>query len=343
MENKKAGNIHVRFASIDDNEKLLKIERESAQEGSIWLVAFREDFFGRLKYFEEGFIMIAENAYDIIGCIGVGIDNLIVNGEIKKGIYLFGLRTNPQYRLKVARWLKSIIQELQNLLGPTDFDFGYASVKADNTASKKILEHMGFSTTATLDFYACPVRKTSQEKSVFVEREVDLETILDLYKPLEKDHDLLLQGTKAFEVMVTERRLRLFKTEGAYALVLDTSGEQDFGITRLSKGLRAFQLLAQGTLSPLVRIPKMNERLRSWDVLLFGWEDIRSARKIVRKIHRCAWQEGITLINFSRDRSLGSMKGAVGPLSFRIPFEIMIYEKNSINRGSRPIIRTPTI
>lgn len=143
--------------------------------------------------------------------------------------------------------------------------------------------------------------------------------------------------------MVTERRLRLFKTEGAYALVLDTSGEQDFGITRLSKGLRAFQLLAQGTLSPLVRIPKMNERLRSWDVLLFGWEDIRSARKIVRKIHRCAWEEGITLINFSRDRSLGSMKGAVGPLSFRIPFEIMIYEKNSINRGSRPIIRTPTI
>ena len=343
MENKKAGNIHVRFASIDDNEKLLKIERESAQEGSIWLVAFREDFFGRLKYFEEGFIMIAENAYDIIGCIGVGIDNLIVNGEIKKAIYLFGLRTNPQYRLKVARWLKSIIQELQNLLGPTDFDFGYASVKADNTASKKILEHMGFSTTATLDFYACPVRKTSQEKSVFVEREVDLETILDLYKPLEKDHDLLLQGTKAFEVMVTERRLRLFKTEGAYALVLDTSGEQDFGITRLSKGLRAFQLLAQGTISPLVRIPKMNERLRSWDVLLFGWEDIRSARKIVRKIHRCAWEEGITLINFSRDRSLGSMKGAVGPLSFRIPFEIMIYEKNSINRGSRPIIRTPTI
>ncbi len=343
MENKKAGNIHVRFATIDDNEKLLKIERESAQEGNIWLVAFREDFFGRLKYFKEGFIMIAEDAYDIIGCIGVGIDSLIVDGEKKKGIYLFGLRTNPKYRLKVARWLKSIIQELQDLLGPTDFDFGYASVKADNAASKKILEHMGFSTTATLDFYACPVRKTPQEKSVFVESEVNLETILDLYKPLEKDHDFLLQGTNAFESMIADCRLRLFKTEGASALVLDTSGEQDFGITRLPKGLRTFQLLAQGTLSSLVRIPRMNERLRSWDVLLFDWNDTQSARRTVRKIHRCAWEEGITLINFSRDRNLGSMKGVVGPLSFRIPFEIMIYEKNSINRGSRPMIRIPTI
>ncbi|MDD3461531.1 MAG: GNAT family N-acetyltransferase, partial [Mesotoga sp.] len=75
----------------------------------------------------------------------------------------------------------------------------------------------------------------------------------------------------------------------------------------------------------------------------FDWDDIRSARRTVRKIHRCAWEEGITLINFSRDRSLGSMKDALGLLSFRIPFEIMIYEKNGINRGSRPIIRTPTI
>jgi len=166
---------------------------------------------------------------------------------------------------------------------------------------------------------------------------------LDLYKPLEKDHDFLLQGTNAFESMIADCRLRLFKTKGASALVLDTSGEQDFGITRLPKGLRTFQLLAQGTLSSLVRIPRMNERLRSWDVLLFDWNDTQSARRTVRKIHRCAWEEGITLINFSRDRNLGSMKGVVGPLSFRIPFEIMIYEKNSINRGSRPMIRIPTI
>ena len=185
MENKKAGNIHVRFASIDDNEKLLKIERESAQEGSIWLVAFREDFFGRLKYFEEGFIMIAENAYDIIGCIGVGIDNLIVNGEIKKGIYLFGLRTNLQYRLKVARWLKSIIQELQNLLGPTDFDFDMPRLRP-TTPPRRRFSSTWVSPLRRL-WTSTPARLGRPPGEVgFVERRSTWKRFLDLYKPLEK-------------------------------------------------------------------------------------------------------------------------------------------------------------
>jgi len=343
MGSTKAGKLSVRFATAGDNERLLQIERESAQEGSIWLVAFREDFFSRLKYFEKGFIMIAEEDADIIGCIGVGIDNLVVDGRIRNSIYLFGLRTNPKYRLKVARWLRSIIQELQNLLGPTDFDFGYALVKADNKASKKILLHMGFSRTATLDFYACPVKRSFSCKSVSIEREVDIDSVVELYSSLEQDHDFLPSGTKAFESMIAEKRLRLFKNDDAVALVLDTSGEQDFGITQLSKGLRVFQLFAQGTLSPFVRIPRMNARLRSWDVLFFRWQELKNARRIVRQIHRSAWEEGITLINFSRDSTLGSMRDAIGLLSFKIPFEVMIYEKNSIERGNRPVIRIPTI
>ncbi len=230
----------IRFATKEDNEKLLDIERRSAQEGKICVVGYKENFFDRLKYYSKGSILVAEEKGDIIGCIGIAFDEYLVDSVPRKAIYLFGLRTNPAYRMKIARWLKAIIQELENRYGESEFDFAYASVKADNTASKKILAHMGFSRLATLDFYACPVLHRIKNTGVCVERP-DMDRVLGLYSGMSSRFDLVPKHMRVFEPMIEEKRLKLFTGEGASALVFDTSGESDFGIAKLSPGLRAFQ------------------------------------------------------------------------------------------------------
>ena len=49
------------------------------------------------------------------------------------------------------------------------------------------------------------------------------------------------------------------------------------------------------------------------------------------------------LLNFARDSTLGSLKSAIGPLSFKIPFDIMIFEKKEIPRKGRPVIWVPAL
>mgnify|MGYP000851709320 CR=1 FL=1 len=333
----------IRFALPEDNDRLLKIERESAQEGNIWVVAYRENFFDRLKYFKDGFIMIAEEDGDIIGCIGVAFDDYYFNSRIMRGIYLFGLRTNPRYRMKIARWLKEVIGELERMLGPSDYGFAYAAVKADNIASIKILKHMGFEYLSTLNFYACPVLRKLGNRSIEIDNRPRLENVFQFYESLKGDLDLAPENMNLFRPMIEENRIKIFKSYGAQALVLDTSGEHDFGITRLSPGLRAFQIVGRGLLSPFVRIPKMNSKLRTWDVLMLEYEDLKEARKVVSSIHKEAYKDGVTLLNFAQDESLGSLKPVVGKLSFKIPFELMITEKERQDREKRPVLWLPTL
>lgn len=332
----------IRFATKEDNEKLLDIERRSAQEGKICVVGYKENFFDRLKYYSKGSILVAEEKGDIIGCIGIAFDEYLVDSVPRKAIYLFGLRTNPAYRMKIARWLKAIIQELENRYGESEFDFAYASVKADNTASKKILAHMGFSRFATLDFYACPVLHRIKNSGVCVERP-DMDRVLGLYSGMSSRFDLVPKHMRVFEPMIEEKRLKLFTGEGASALVFDTSGESDFGIAKLSPGLRFFQVIGKYLLSPLARVPGMKERLRIWDVLILDYRTPRAARRVVAEIHKEAWKEKVTLLNFARDSTLGSLKPAIGPLSFKIPFDIMIFEKKEIPRKGRPVIWVPAL
>ncbi|HNS67197.1 MAG TPA: GNAT family N-acetyltransferase, partial [Mesotoga infera] len=82
----------IRFATKEDNEKLLDIERRSAQEGKICVVGYKENFFDRLKYYSKGSILVAEEKGDIIGCIGIAFDEYLVDSVPRKAIYLFGLR-----------------------------------------------------------------------------------------------------------------------------------------------------------------------------------------------------------------------------------------------------------
>jgi RimJ/RimL family protein N-acetyltransferase len=327
--------LDIRFATKEDNEKLLDIERRSAQEGKICVVGYKENFFDRLKYYSKGSILVAEEKGDIIGCIGIAFDEYLVDSVPRKAIYLFGLRTNPAYRMKIARWLKAIIQELENRYGESEFDFAYASVKADNTASKKILAHMGFSRLATLDFYACPVLHRIKNTGVCVERP-DMDRVLGLYSGMSSRFDLVPKHVRVFEPMIEEKRLKLFTGEGASALVFDTSGESDFGIAKLSPGMRFFQVIGKYLLSPLARVYRNEGKAQIWDVLILDYRTPRAARRVSRRSTKKPGKEKVTLLNFARDSTLGSLKPAIGPLSFKIPFDIMIFEKKEIPKRAGP-------
>lgn len=331
------------MATSQDNDKLLEIERESAQEGKIWIVGYREDFFDRLEYFKDGFVILAEENGDVVGCIGIAFDNYLVDSHLKKGIYIFGLRTNPRYRGRVARWLKAVIQELERIFNEENIDFAYASVKSDNVAAMKILKHLGFSNTATLDFYACPVLKIPRDRTVEIDARPDISTLSELYSPLVEKFDFVPGELELFKPMIEKGKLKLFSCEGARALVYDTRGEHDFGIIKLSKGLGMFQILARALLSNLVRVPELNRRLTTWNVLLLEYDSLKAGRRVVRKIHNQAWREGVSLLNFARDSVCGSLKPLIGPLSFRVPFELMIFDRSPKEREKRPIIWVPTL
>lgn len=78
-------------------------------------------------------------------------------------------------------------------------------------------------------------------------------------------------------------------------------------------------------------------------MLILDYRTPRAARRVVAEIHKEAWKEKVTLLNFARDSTLGSLKPAIGPLSFKIPFDIMIFEKKEIPRKGRPVIWVPAL
>ncbi|AKI96854.1 GNAT family N-acetyltransferase [Kosmotoga pacifica] len=339
----------VRQAKPEDNEKLLEIERTSSQEGKIWFASDRKDFFEKMHYFRDGFLLVAEDekSGDIIGCAGAGYAEYWLEGRKQRGAYLFGLRTNPKYRLRVARWLKAVIEKMSDILENSDVDFGFGSVKVDNINSVKILKHMKFEPTRVLNIYTVPVVRRGQVKGVSVDERPDPWELQRLYDAKKDDYDLvpLDLAENFFPKLIAEGRIKLIKYKTATAIVWDITGEYDIRITKLPAGLRCFRNLADFLVKifPFIRIPKMNSPILSWNVIYMDYENAKHGKRLVKAIHNMAWKHGIMLLNFAEDNELTKVKNVLGFLKFTLPFQLALIDKDRNKKKLKPVLWPPRI
>jgi hypothetical protein len=339
----------IREARPEDNAKLLEIERTSAQEGNVWFTSNREDFFEKMRYFEDGFMLVAEDEKtgDIIGCAGAGFADYWLEGRKQRGVYLFGLRTNPKYRMKVARWLKALIEKMGDILENSEAEFGFGSVKADNIRSIKILRHMNLFASRTLNFYVQPVLRRGKVKGLEIDNDPEISELQEYYINSMEDHDLVPMDLDRnfFPRLKEQKRLKVYRYKSAWAAVWDITGEYDVAITRLSKSLRALQVSVRflATLVPFVRIPKLNEFIRSWHVIIFEYQDLKDAKKLVKAIHHDAWNNRIHLLNFAEDAEVDHIKKALGPFTIKLPFVLHTIDRKQSRKNFKPVIWPPRI
>ncbi|OAA31805.1 hypothetical protein AT15_02965 [Kosmotoga arenicorallina S304] len=339
----------VRQAQPQDNEKLLEIERTSSQEGSIWFASERKDFFEKMNHFEDGFMLVAEDeeSGDIIGCVGSGYADYWLEGRKQRGAYMYGLRTNPKYRMRVARWLKAVIQKMSDILENSDVEFGFGSVKADNINSVKILRHMKFEPARVLNFYTVPVVRKGNIKGINIDENPDPQVLQNYYDEKKNDYDLvpLDLGKNFFPKLIAEGKIKLAKYRTATAIIWDTLGEFDVKITRLPIGLRLFRDLAAlvTKLFPFVRIPALNEPIHSWNVIFLDYENSKDGKYLLKAIHKLAWKENVMLLNFAEDSELSKIRSILGTLKFTLPFKIALIDRARSKKTLKPIIWPPRI
>ncbi|WP_290668369.1 hypothetical protein [Kosmotoga sp.] len=339
----------VRQAKPEDNEKLLEIERTSSQEGSIWFASDRKDFFVKMNHFDDGFMLVAEDEKngDIIGCVGAGYADYWLEGRKQRGVYMFGLRTNPKYRMRLARWLKAVIQKMGDILENSDVEFGFGSVKVDNINSVKILKHMKFEPTRVLNIYAVPVMRKGKVNGISIDEEPDPQALQSYYNEKIDDHDLvpLDLGQNFFPKLIAEKKIKLIKHNTATAIVWDTLGEFDVKITKLPIALKLFRDFAAFItfLFPFIRIPRLNDPIHSWNVIFLDYKDRKDGKRLVKAIHNLAWKNNITLLNFGEDSELAKVKNVLGILKFTVPFRFALIDRARNKKTLRPVIWPPRI
>ena len=338
----------IRPAVPEDDKKLLQIEELASQEGKIWLASRRTSFFDKLNFFDDGLMLVAEDekSGEIIGCCGGGFYSYWLKKSVRKGVYLFSLRTNPNYRSKVPRWLKAFSLELDRRLAETDVDFVFGCVKADNTNAIKVMHHIGFKEVRTLNYYSVPVLR-KRAAGVTIEARPETEEINRLYLEKSETLDLIpVDMEKSFlNKLIAEGRLFIFKYKTATALVWDTSGEYDLIITRLSRGLGALRTASAWLtrILPVVRVPEINSPLKSWNVLVMDYKDPSHASKTLKAIHEFAWKKGVTLLNFAEDSESNELAKALGPFKFKVPFIIMCRNLKEVQNTIGPVIWPPRL
>ncbi|MFO7882108.1 MAG: GNAT family N-acetyltransferase [Kosmotogaceae bacterium] len=339
----------IREATFEDNEKLIEIEKKSAQEGKIWLTSFRKDFFHKLNYFDERFMLVAEdeNNGEIIGCVGAGFGDYWIEDKKQRGAFVLGLRTNPKYRMKVARWLKEVIKEMEKILKSSTADFAFGTVKSDNINSIKILKHMKLQKTRTLNFYVLPVTRPLGPKEIELEYKPTKDILNNYLEKRKKDFDLVPLDLDRcfFEKLRDKKRLIALKYKSAQALVWDTSGEYDIGITALPPGLMFLRntLDYVSKIAPLVRVPKLHKPIKTCFVIQFDYKEERDGWNMVRGIKRLAWQKGIDLINFAEDSELKKTRKVLGTLVFTIPFDVYMRDRADSKKELKPVHWPPRI
>ncbi len=325
----------IRDVKAEDNEKLLDIEKKSAQEGKIWFTSHRADFFEKSRFFREGFFLVAEDEKtgDLIGCAGAGYAYYSLKGERVKGVYLYGLRTNPKCRMKVARWLKAVIEKMTETLRSSDGVFAYGSVKKDNDRSAKISQHIGLFPERVFNIYAVPVIHKPRVKGTIIDYAPNIKEVDSIYQQAAEGGDLVpLDLAETFLPTVLEQgRIRIMRYGSARALVWDTSGQTDFSIARLNGGLKWLQILFKGISAsiPVIKVPSIGHPIKSWQVMELSYKTRKDGLKLVRAVHNAAWREKIHLLMFGEDSEDNLVRAILGTLAFSLPFQIVTIDRDN--------------
>lgn len=319
----------IRDATENDNLKMLDIQKNAAQVGEFEITLIKNDFRSKSNFFSDGFYLIAEdeNTSDIIGFLGVGIDHFKVKDKIYKGAYLYDLRTNPKYRGKVARWLKSIIEEAASRLSKMEIDFYFASVKTDNQPSIKLLKHFDSIPIYSYKSFSIPVFNKKISKETKIEKDFDITELENFYSERNNKIDFLPIDLKNnfLKIVKNENRLIRFSYKSAQIIGWDTKDIADIGITNMSKRHRILQktLYFASKLIPFVNAPLLNKNMKSFHIIKFEYKEENDFKLLLKSLTGYCYKNNFHLISLFIPENLPFNEKILGTLKFRIDFTIV--------------------
>ncbi len=318
----------IRDARESDNLKMLDIQRSAAQVGEIEITLLKSDFKSKSNFFSDGFFLVAEDekTSDIIGFMGVGIGQFKVKDKICKGAYFYDLRTNSKYRRRVARWLKTIIEEAASRLRKMGIDFYFASVKSDNRPSIKILKHFDLNPIYKYKTYAIPVFNKRISKDVKIEENFNIKKLEDFYSTKNKEIDFLPTDLKDnfLKILKKENRLVKFSYKSAEIYGWDTRDIADLGITKISTRLKILQkiLLITSKVVPFINAPILNKKMKNFHIIKMDYENEKDLKVLLKAISGYCYKNKYYLINFFFPENQNFNENLLGKLKFRVDFTL---------------------
>jgi hypothetical protein len=318
----------IREAKESDNLKMLEIQRNAAQVGEIEITLLKSDFKSKSNFFSDGFFLVAEDekTSDIIGFMGVGIGDFKVKGKKCKGAYFYDLRTNPKYRRRVARWLKTIIEEAANRLRKMGIDFYYASVKTDNRPSIKILKHFDLDPIYNYNTYSIPVFNKIKPKGSKIEHDFDISELEDFYSEKNTEIDFIPVDLKDnfLKIMKEEKRLVKFSYKSATAYAWDTTDIADIGITRISKRLKILQkmLFYTSKIVPYINAPILNKKMKTFHIMKFDYNDEKDFKRLLKTVRSYCYKNKYYLISIFVPENQHFKDKLLGKLKFKVDFTL---------------------
>ncbi|MGM0641939.1 MAG: N-acetyltransferase family protein [Thermotogota bacterium] len=327
----------IRDAKESDNLKMLDIQKSAAQVGEFEITLLKSDFKSKSNFFSDGFFLVAEDekTSDIIGFMGVGIGQFKVKGKSYKGAYFYDLRTNSKYRRRVARWLKTIIEEAASRLRKMGIDFYFASVKSDNKPSIKILKHFDLDPIYNYNTYSIPVFNKFKPKGAKIEHDFNISELEDFYSEKNTDIDFLPIDLKDnfLKIIKKEKRLVKFSYKSATAYAWDTTDIADIGITKISKRLKILQkiLFYSSKMIPYINAPVLNKKMKTFHIMKFDYKDEKDLKKLLKAVNSYCYKQKYYLINIFVPENKHLNENLLGKLKFRVDFTLTANSVTEVN------------
>lgn len=297
----------IREAQAKDNEKLIAMEKKSAQGSLIRLSTERKDFFYRAKKFQEPIFLVAEddNSTELLGAMGVGPVDIRIKGKYYRGGYIFDWRSNPLTK-GLGRGMLRIWQALQTHLETNNIDFIFGYVKEDNLRSMKIATRSGCQIIGEKQFFIMPTHRkfASNIKGVNSEKEIDVTQDIEEKERHFKDFDLFPYPNHQ---QITNNYQSFLKSKISYQdsamKIWDSSSEYRFRVLKIPPLFNvvrpAFSLIAP--LISVPRIPKKDSLVNMWFLFDLTCNSEQDLAIMLEKTRRLAQKDNIDLLVYVHD------------------------------------------
>lgn len=203
----------VRTATQGDNQALLELIFHAPQEGRVLLGQDRSpDFFARVAPYDEGRVLVAEDALGLAGTVSCGLKSVLVQGEVQRAGYIFDLAVAE--RARGLGWARRLLAEAEAWARESGADLLYAHVMEGNRAGLSAFAAAGYRSVVLMrsQVFPVPARGRAAAAGVRLVEAEDWPAVGRLIAREFQGHDLLRAET-AESLPALWRRLPGYREE----------------------------------------------------------------------------------------------------------------------------------
>ncbi|MFQ5909371.1 MAG: GNAT family N-acetyltransferase [Thermoplasmata archaeon] len=186
----------IRSPRPDDNEELIELDRISPEEGLVSYYVDRRPVYIRQPDEEGFFPYVAVEDGKIAGVVFSSVDDLNVNGELHKCVYISSLRVHPAYRRRGigGALINQVIEEAKK----EKAEIFWAVVIGKNRASFKTFQKCGFSRVGGYGFRVLRMRRRKESSGALLReaREDDLDRMTKVISSFYNGHNFRPEVTR---------------------------------------------------------------------------------------------------------------------------------------------------